>query len=446
VSAGAAQKQSSTDALIARLGALHPKKIDLSLGRLQKLLERLGHPERKLPPTIHVAGTNGKGSTIAILRAILESAGQGVHVYTSPSLVRFHERIRLARTGGGIFVDDEKLAEALSTCERLNGNDPITFFEITTAAAFLLFAQEPADVLLLETGLGGRLDASNVVDKPLATVFTPISIDHTEHLGPTLALIAAEKVGILKRGAPAIVARQEPEALAVIEREARRLGVKLFVSGEQWSAHEERGRLVYTDEEGLLDLPRPRLIGRHQIENAGTAVATLRAVGSFQIPAAAFEAGMLRVDWPARMQRLSIGRLIGLLPTGSELWLDGGHNVGCATVVTAALAEIEDRVSRPLVLVTGMLATKNADGFLACFTGLARHLFAVPVTGETSRKPEEIVAAAKRAGLSAEAASGVQEALKKIATLPLEAPPRVLITGSLYLAGEVLAANGTPPV
>ena len=444
--AAASRQQNSTDALIARLGALHPKKIDLSLDRLRILLERLGNPERKLPPTIHVAGTNGKGSTIAILRTILESAGQGVHVYTSPSLVRFHERIRLARAGGGVFVDDQKLFEALSTCEKLNHNDPITFFEITTAAAFLLFAQEPADVLLLETGLGGRLDASNVVEKPLAAVITPISIDHTEHLGSTLAKIAAEKAGILKRGAPAIVARQEPEAMAVIEREARRLGSKLFVSGEQWSAHEERGRLVYADEEGLLDLPRPRLIGRHQIENAGTAVATLRATNAFPIPAAAFEAGMLRVDWPARMQRLSTGHLIGHLPEGSELWLDGGHNVGGAMVVTAALAELEDRVSRPLVLIAGMLATKDSDGFLNCFAGLSRHLFAVPVPGETSRKPEEIVASAKRAGLKAEAATGIDDALKKITALPWEAPPRVLITGSLYLAGEVLAANGTPPV
>jgi len=446
VSASAAHAPNSTDALIARLGALHPKKIDLSLGRLNRLLERLGHPEKKLPPTIHVAGTNGKGSTIAILRAILESAGHGVHAYTSPSLVRFHERIRLAQAGGGVIVDDRRLAEALSACEHLNGSDPITFFEITTAAAFLLFAQEPADVLLLETGLGGRLDATNVVDNLLATVFTPISIDHTEHLGPTLAHIAAEKVGILKHGSPAIVSRQEPAALAVIEHEAKRLRVRTVISGEQWAAHEERGRLVYSDEDGLLDLPRPRLIGRHQIENAGLAVATLRAIDAFHISANAFETGLLRVDWPARMQRLNAGKLLELLPTGSELWLDGGHNVGGAMAISAALAELEDRVSRPLVLVAGMLATKDADGFLNCFGGLARHLFALPISGETSHKPEELVAAAERAGLFAEAATNIEDALKKITILPLEAPPRVLITGSLYLAGEVLAANGTPPL
>jgi dihydrofolate synthase/folylpolyglutamate synthase len=233
-----------TDALIERLGALHPKKIDLSLGRLEKLLDRLGNPERKLPPTIHVAGTNGKGSTVAFLRAILEAAGKGVHVYTSPSLVRFHERIRLAQKSGSRIVDDERLLKALSAAEKMNDGDEITFFEITTAAALLLFAQESADILLLETGLGGRLDATNVIEKPLASVITPISIDHTEHLGPTLEAIAGEKAGILKRGAPAIIARQEPGPLKVLERTAAKLGIKTFISGEQWNAHEERGRLV----------------------------------------------------------------------------------------------------------------------------------------------------------------------------------------------------------
>jgi len=434
-----------TDALIERLGALHPKKIDLSLGRIEKLLDRLGNPERKLPPTIHVAGTNGKGSTVAFLRAILEAAGKGVHVYTSPSLVRFHERIRLAQKGGSRIVDDERLLKALSAAEKMNDGDEITFFEITTAAALLLFAQESADILLLETGLGGRLDATNVIEKPLASVITPISIDHTEHLGLTLEAIAGEKAGILKRGAPAIIARQEAGPLKVLERTAAKLGIKTFISGEQWNAHEERSRLVYSDEDGLLDLPRPRLIGRHQIENAGTAIATLRVLGDLKIPAAAFEQGISRADWPARMQRLGTGKLIGLLPQGAELWLDGGHNVAGAMAVTASLAELEERVPRPLILVAGMLATKDSEGFLACFKGLARELFAVPVPGETSRKPEEIAAAAEIAGLKGTTTAGVEDALKKIAALPLEAPPRVLITGSLYLAGEVLALNGTPP-
>jgi len=434
-----------TDALIERLGALHPKKIDLSLGRIEKLLDRLGNPERKLPPTIHVAGTNGKGSTVAFLRAILEAAGKGVHVYTSPSLVRFHERIRLAQKGGSRIVDDERLLKALSAAEKMNDGDEITFFEITTAAALLLFAQESADILLLETGLGGRLDATNVIEKPLASVITPISIDHTEHLGLTLEAIAGEKAGILKRGAPAIIARQEAGPLKVLERTAAKLRIKTFISGEQWNAHEERSRLVYSDEDGLLDLPCPRLIGRHQIENAGTAIATLRVLGDLKIPAVAFEQGISRADWPARMQRLGTGKLIGLLPQGAELWLDGGHNVAGAMAVTASLAELEERVPRPLILVAGMLATKDSEGFLACFKGLARELFAVPVPGETSRKPEEIAAAAEIAGLKGTATAGVEDALKKIAALPLEAPPRVLITGSLYLAGEVLALNGTPP-
>jgi len=434
-----------TDALIERLGALHPKKIDLSLGRLQRLLTRLGNPEKRLPPTIHVAGTNGKGSTVAFLRAMLEAAGKGVHVYTSPSLVRFHERIRLARAGGSVIVDDERLFEALSAAEKMNAGDPITFFEITTAAGFLLFAQEPADILLLETGLGGRLDATNVVERPLASVITPISMDHTEHLGPTLEVIAGEKAGILKRGAPAIIARQEAVPLEVLERTARKLGIKTFVSGEEWHAHEERGRLVYSDDNGLLDLPRPRLFGRHQVENAGTAIATLRALESLSVPAMAYEEGLQRADWPARMQRLGTGKLIRLLPEGAELWLDGGHNVAGGMAVTAALAELEDRVSRPLVLVAGMLTTKDSEGFFACFTGMARALFAVPVPGEASRKPEDLAAAAAHAGLEATAASGVEDALKKIAALHWEAPPRVLITGSLYLAGEVLDLNGTPP-
>jgi len=278
VSRAAARAELSAGALLERLARLHPKKIDLSLGRLHRLLARLGNPERKLPPTIHVAGTNGKGSTIAILRAILEAAGLRAHAYTSPSLVRFHERIRLGKAGGGVLVDDATLADALAECERLNGSDPITFFEITTAAAFSIFAPRPPDFLLLETGLGGRLDATNVVERPLVAVITPISIDHTEHLGPALADIAGEKAGILKPGVPAVVAHQEPAALAVIERVAAKLSSKLLVSGEHWTAHEERSRLIYADELSLLDLPRPRLFGRHQIETAGIAVAKLRAI------------------------------------------------------------------------------------------------------------------------------------------------------------------------
>jgi dihydrofolate synthase / folylpolyglutamate synthase len=445
VSAEPARGSERAEALIARLASLHPKKIDLSLGRIERLLGRLGSPERKQPPAIHVAGTNGKGSTVAFLRAILEAAGLEVHVYTSPNLVRFNERIRLAAKGSGVHVGDEELADALAECERVNAGDPITFFEITTAAAFLIFSRHPADALLLEVGLGGRLDATNVVADVAAAVITPVSIDHTEFLGPTLKDIAREKAGILKRGVPAVVAHQDVEALRVIERAAHKLGAPLLMAGEEWTAHEERGRLVYSDENGLLDLPHPRLLGRHQIDNAGTAVAALRATRVFDVPAAAFEAGMSRVDWPARMQHLSTGRLPPLLPEGSELWLDGGHNVACGLAVAASLAELEERVSRPLVLIVGMLGTKDTDGFLACFTDLARHVFAVPVPAEVGRTPQEVAIAAKEAGLAAEPTASVGEALGRVGALRLETPPRVLITGSLYLAGAVLAANGTPP-
>ena len=444
MSARPARSREPLDALIARLVSLHPKKIDLSLGRIERLLGQLGNPQRRLPPVIHVAGTNGKGSTIAFLRAIMEAAALGVHVYTSPSLVRFHERIRLAHPGGGRLVDDDALADALATCERVNAGEPITAFEIGTAAAFLLFAGRPADALLLEVGLGGRLDATNVIERPAVTVITPISIDHTEHLGSTLADIAGEKAGILKRGVPAVVARQDVRALSVIERAAARLQAPLLVAGEHWTAHEEGGRLVFADEAGLLDLPRPRLLGRHQVENAGLAVAAMRATRAFDIPAAAYEAGMREVQWPARMQRLSSGRLVQKLPRGSELWLDGGHNVAGAVATAAAIVELEERVARPLVLVVGMLASKDAEGFLACFSDLARHVFAVPAPGEAARPAAEIAVAAARAGLAADVASNVEEALTRVAALELETSPRVLVTGSLYLAGEVLMRNGTP--
>src|SRR5687767_12016075 len=354
----------SIDPIVARLQTLHPKMIDLSLDRMWRILNALQHPERHLPPVIHVAGTNGKGSTIAFMRAILEAAGLRVHVYTSPHLVRFNERFRLGAPGEGALVSDEVLAGALAECERANAGEPITMFEITTAAGLLLFARNPADALLLEVGLGGRLDATNVIDTPLATVITPVSLDHAEHLGDSIAKIATEKAGIIKRGAPAIVAAQPREALAVIERAAARAGAPIRIAGENWTATEERGRLVYQDDDGLLDLPAPRLPGRHQFENAGVAIAALRAAGSLKISPDAYEAGIVKADWPARMQRLSHGRLIGLLPAGSELWLDGGHNADGSRAIANVLADLEERVSKPLVLIVGMLASKDCAAFL----------------------------------------------------------------------------------
>jgi len=435
------------DAIVARLNALHPKRIDLSLDRVQRLLDALGNPERKLPPVIHVAGTNGKGSTVAFLRAILEAAGLRVHAYTSPHLVRFNERFRLGEVGEGRLVSDDELTAALEECERVNAGEPITVFEITTAVGLLLFARHPADVLLLEVGLGGRLDATNVIDNPVATIVTPISIDHTDFLGDTLEKIAAEKAGIFKRGVPAIVAAQNRDVLAVLERQAARLKAPMKIAGEDWTATEERGRLVYQDETGLLDLPAPKLYGRHQFENAGLAIAALRALAQFKIAPAAFEAGMVKVDWPARLQRLGQGSLSELLSAGSELWLDGGHNPDGGRAVAAALADLEERVSRPLVLIVGMLATKDCEGFLGNFTGLARRLIAVPVPGaEKGLTAEAVAEAARGIGLPAGSRDNLREALEAARKLDLDPPPRVLITGSLYLAGEALRENGTPPV
>jgi dihydrofolate synthase/folylpolyglutamate synthase len=434
------------DAIVARLAALHPKRIDLSLERVQRLLAALDHPERKLPPVIHVAGTNGKGSTLAFLRAILEAAGKRVHVYTSPHLVRFNERYRLGTVGEGILVSDAELSAALEECEAANAGAPITVFEITTAVGMMLFARHPADVLLMEVGLGGRLDATNVVDNPIATIITRIAIDHTEFLGDTLEKIAAEKAGILKRGAPAIIAAQQREALTAIERQAAKLNVSLKIAGEDWTATEERGRLVYQDEAGLLDLPAPKLYGRHQFENAGLAIAALRAIKSFKISPAAYEAGMTKAEWPGRLQRLAQGKLVDLAPTGSELWLDGGHNPDGGRAIAAALADLEERVSRPLVLIVGMLANKDCAGFLSNFNGLARRVIAVPVLGAEKGMSAEAVADAARAiGLPATSRDNLGEALDAARKLDLDPPPRILITGSLYLAGDVLHENGTPP-
>jgi dihydrofolate synthase / folylpolyglutamate synthase len=432
------------NAIVARLLALHPKRIDLSLERIERMLAALGHPERRLPPAIHVAGTNGKGSTVAFMRAILEAGGKSVHVYTSPNLVRLNERFRIGKAGGGRLVDDDELAEALSECEARNGDAPITVFEIETAAAFLLFTRHPADMLLLEVGLGGRLDATNVVERPLASAITRLSIDHREFLGDTIVQIAAEKAGILKAGVPAVVASQPREALAVIARHAARVRAPLVVAGEDWTATEERGRLVYQDDDGLLDLPAPKLYGRHQFENAGTAIAAIRASG-VKLPVSAFEAGMVRVDWPARMQRLSPGPLAALLPPESELWLDGGHNADGGRAIAAALADLEERVSRPLVLIVGMLSTKDSEGFLRNFSGLARRVIAVPIHQDKAVPAAALADIAQSVGIPAIARDDIESALNVAGKLELEPAPRVLITGSLYLAGEVLAANGTPP-
>jgi dihydrofolate synthase/folylpolyglutamate synthase len=434
--------QPSLGDVVARVSKLHPKKIDLTLDRMTRILGRLDHPERKLPPVIHVAGTNGKGSTVAYLRAILEAAGLRVHVYTSPYLVRLNECVRLA----GALVSDDDLRDALLTCERVNNGEPITVFEIQTAAAFLLFAKIPADVLLLEVGLGGRLDSTNVVEKPLACVITPIGIDHVEFLGNTLMQIAGEKAGIIKRDCPVVSAEQLPEAEAVIERQAGRMHAPLHVAGQDWHVNVERWRLVYQDERGLLDLAAPRLFGRHQFDNAGLAIATLRAQSRFKIDTAAFERGVSGAEWPARMQRLASGRLVDQAPRDSEIWLDGGHNADGGRVAAAALGDLEERVSRPLVVITGMMGNKDAKAFLANFAGLTRHIIVVPIPDTENAMPPDILADAVRSlGMRVESAVSVEAALQSLARLAYEIPPRILIAGSLYLAGHVLAKNGTLP-
>ncbi|GLS17235.1 bifunctional folylpolyglutamate synthase/dihydrofolate synthase [Labrys miyagiensis] len=439
-----------SDAYLSRFMALHPKKIDLSLERIEALLAKLGHPERKVPPVIHVAGTNGKGSTIAFMRAALEAAGYGVHVYTSPHLVHFHERIRLAApkgvSGGGRLVDEDRLVEAFEACEKVNDGAPITFFEITTAAAFKLFADNPADVLLLEVGLGGRMDTTNVIDRPLVSVIASISQDHADFLGTDIAGIAREKAGILKPGSPGVIYPQIDEVRAVIEAVAAKVGAPLIIGGQDFDVHEENGRLVYQDESGLLDLPLPRLSGRHQHRNAGLAIAALRSQSLFHMKDAHFEKAMQTVEWPARLQRINQGAIPALLPAGSEIWLDGGHNVDGGRVLAEALAELEERRPRPLVLVTGMLTTKDSDGFLHNFSGLAREVHTVPIEhSSAARSPEEVALAARHAGLAARPHASLEEALRAIASEAFTVAPRVVLTGSLYLAGEVLAFNGTAP-
>ncbi|MBE2275076.1 MAG: bifunctional folylpolyglutamate synthase/dihydrofolate synthase [Rhodobacteraceae bacterium] len=419
-----------SDLILERMMTLHPKVIDLTLDRMHRLLAALGHPERQLPPVIHVAGTNGKGSTQAMIRAGLEAAGDRVHAYTSPHLARFHERIRLA----GDLISEPALTALLDECVVANGGETITFFEITTAAALLAFARTPADWTLLEVGLGGRLDATNVVDHPALTILTPISIDHQQYLGETLAEIAGEKAGIVKRGVPVVVGPQPPEAMAVIEARANRLGAPLLAWGQHWHCHADRGRMVFQDETGLLDLPLPNLPGPHQVQNAGAALAALRHLGRDE---AACEAAVTRAFWPARMQRLRHGPLAESAP-GVELWLDGGHNPAGGEAVAATLAGMPRRET---FLICGMLNTKDVAGYMRPIAPQATRLYAVEIPGEKNTLPAETTRnAAQAAGLAAQTAASVGAALAEIVATNPEA--RVLICGSLYLAGQVLKTNG----
>jgi dihydrofolate synthase/folylpolyglutamate synthase len=429
--------------ILDRLTKLHPKLIDLSLDRMQGALARLGDPHLKLPPVIHVAGTNGKGSTSAFARAFLEASGRTVHVYSSPHLVTFNERFRLGADGGGRLVDDATLADVLLEVERVNAGQPITQFEITTIAGLMLFARHPADALVLEVGMGGRFDATNVVPRPAVSVITPVSMDHAEYLGDTVAKIAAEKAGILKRGRPAVIARQVPEALAVIEEAAAATRSRLLVSGLDWFARAEHGRFVFQDEDGLIDAPPPRLVGDHQFENAGTALMAVKTAG-FAVSEAEAARGLSAVEWPARLQRLT-GDVAKALPTGTEVWLDGGHNPGGGEVLAEAIRTMDARAPRPLVMIAGMLSTKDPRGFLEHFAPFDPTLHAVPFGYPAALAPEALADAARSIGLRATIAGSLDAALAVIRATDWPVPPRVLLTGSLYLAGEVLAQDGWRP-
>ncbi|WP_299555585.1 folylpolyglutamate synthase/dihydrofolate synthase family protein [uncultured Tateyamaria sp.] len=423
---------SGSDAILARMMALHPKVIDLTLDRVWRLLEALGNPQNDLPPVIHIAGTNGKGSTQAMIRAGLEAAGHRVHAYTSPHLARFHERVRLA----GELISEADLTAYLDECYAANGGADITYFEITTCAAILAFARTPADYTLLEVGLGGRLDATNIIDAPALTIITPVSMDHEAFLGDTLAKIAGEKAGIIKRSVPCIVGPQDEDGLDVIEAQAARLGAPLQAYGQHWHAAPERDGMIYQDEAGLLDLPRPALPGDHQIQNAGMALAALRHLGCDE---GACHAAVTQAHWPARMQRLRSGPLAErAVQAGAELWLDGGHNPAAGAALSSVLQSLP---KRPTHLICGMLNTKDARGYMAPLATEVDSLTALSIPGEANTLPAaETAKAARDVGMTAHEADDVGTALEAILTRDPNA--RVLICGSLYLAGAVLRDNG----
>ena len=417
------------DPISARLRARHPQRIDLSLDRMRALCAALGDPQHRLPPVVHVAGTNGKGSTVAMIRAIAEAAGLRVHAYTSPHLVRFNERIRLA----GKLIEDQALNAILDRIEAVSGE--ATVFESTTAAAFLAMSETPADLAIIEVGLGGVLDATNVIERPLLSVIAPVDYDHAEFLGTDLAGIATEKAGVLKPGAPGVIARQQEAAMAAIERAAQAVRAPLAVMGVDFDAWAERGGLAFQDQERFLDLPAPGLAGAHQIDNAGVAIA---AALELDLPEAAIAEGLKSVRWPARLQRISAG------PYGeaaraaeAELWLDGGHNPHAAKALAAFLAERQARAPRPLALICGMLANKDAGGFFAALKDSHATVFTVGFDGAAA-DPAALAAVARGHGLAATPAGSVDEALRLALRL---GAGRVAICGSLYLAGEVLGAS-----
>lgn len=425
---------------LARLANLHPASMDLSLDRLRRLLTALGNPQDRLPSTIHIAGTNGKGSSAAFLKAMCEAAGERVHVYTSPHLVRFNERIVLA----GKEVEDARLLAALERVEAANAGQPLTFFEATTAAAFILFSETPADRLILEVGLGGRLDATNVVENPAVTLITPVSYDHQAYLGDTLEKIAGEKAGIIKRGVPCVVGPQEDDARMAIERAAFRAGAVITLHDRDYRAYVEHDRLVYEEENLVWDLPLPGLIGSHQIANAAGAIAVARQLG---LSEEAVRTGLPRARWPARMQRLVDGPLADIARAGgAELWLDGGHNPAAGEVLAQVMGELESREERTLVLICGFSAGRDASAFLKPFAGLAA--LVITVSGFAAREgamsAQDAAEAARKAGHLVQTSAGLSEAVHDACHLVER--PRVVICGSLYLAGHALSLGGEAPL
>lgn len=452
----AGELPATADQLIEHLMTLHPKGYDLSLGRITSLLERLGNPQHKLPPIIHVAGTNGKGSFTAFSRALLEAEGYKVHVHTSPHLLSWHERFRIGQDGGGQLVEDAVFADAISRVAEANRGEAITVFEILSAVMFVLFSEHPADAVIIEVGLGGRFDATNVVEKPAVSVIMPVSIDHQALLGDTAAKIAFEKAGIIKKRCPVVISKQPfDEAFDVIEARANELGCAISVFGQDFMGFEEHGRFAYQDEDGLMDLPKPALMGEHQYANAATAISAVRAAG-FPISHAAAEKAMREVYWPGRFQPLPMGELEKSL-TGfdknhmPEIYVDGGHNADAAGILVNMINQLDQREQRPLYLISAMLNTKDPSTFFVQFKDLAEYAAILPVASSDAGIPaDQLALAAQKSGIVAETATDIGSAFEKIAEVhtakhPNKAP-RILICGTLYLVGDVLKANGTPPV